>query len=391
MSDDRLRVLAIDDEPGITNFVRKAVESLGHEVIATCELAEFKHAVESWRPGVMIIDVNMPTCDGVELLRYLAEAGCGTPIYVLSGLDDITVDAVIRIGADRGLRMAGKLMKPLRLAELQEVLGRHLAAEGGPGAQELAQALTRNELFLEYQPVLDFKLNRISGVEALVRWRHPRRGLVMPDQFVELAESSDLSGALTDWVVSHAAQQMAVWHRQGMQLEVGVNISPKNTRDGALPDRLAQLCRNHVANPNGLILELSETSAMEDMVQMMDVLTRLRVKGFRLSIDDFGTGCSSLVHLQRMPFSDMKIDRSFVAQMTESADCATIVEVIVELARKLKRRSVAKGVENQPTLDRLTRLGCGAAQGFFISPPLASERVLEFVRSYAPGRPRAVA
>ncbi len=140
-----------------------------------------------------------------------------------------------------------------------------------------------------------------------------------------------------------------------------------------------------------MLLELSETSAMQDMAQMMDVLTRLRVKGFKLSIDDFGTGCSSLVHLQRLPFSDMKIDRSFVAQMTQSRDCAVVVEIIIDLARKLGRRSVAKGVENQATLDQLMKLNCGGAQGFHLGAPAAPERIPELVRSYNPARARAAA
>jgi EAL domain-containing protein (putative c-di-GMP-specific phosphodiesterase class I) len=391
MSDGKLRVLAIDDEPGINNFVKKAVEPAGHDVIATNDLQEFKTAVESWQPTLVIIDVNMPGCDGVELLHYLGEAGCTAQIYVSSGLDDATIDAVIRIGNDCGLKMSGKLAKPMRLAELQQVLAKQAAAGGGLTAADLTQAIRANQLFLEYQPILDCKLSRMTAVEALVRWRHPLHGVVTAGEFIGLAEENGLIDGLTDWVMTHAAQQLTVWHRQSLPLEVAVNISAKNMLDNALPDRLAQLCRNNLANPNAMLLELTETSAMQDMAQMMDVMTRLRVRGFKLSIDDFGTGCSSLVHLQRMPFSDMKIDRSFVTQMTQSRDCATIVEIIIDLARKLGRRSVAKGVEDQPTLDQLIKLGCGGAQGFHLSPPVAADRIPELIRGYAPGRPRAVA
>jgi EAL domain-containing protein (putative c-di-GMP-specific phosphodiesterase class I) len=392
MSDGRLRVLAIDDEAGITTVIRKAVEGAGHEAIATTDIDEFKNAVKTWLPALVIIDINMPGCDGVELLHYLAEAGCTAQICVSSGLDDSTIDAVIRIGNDSGLKMGGKLAKPMRLADLQQVLEKQAsAAGGGITAADLAQAIKANQLFLEYQPILDCKLGRITAVEALVRWRHPRRGVVLAGDFIGLVEENGLIDSLTDWVVTHAAQQMAVWHRQSLPLEIAVNISAENTRDSTLPDRLAQLCRNNLANPNAMLLELSETSAMNDMAQMMDVLTRLRVRGFKLSIDDFGTGCSSLVHLQRMPFSDMKIDRSFVTQMTQSRDRATIVEIIIELARKLGRRSVATGVENQITLDQLVKLGCGAAQGYHLGAPTVAERIPEMVRGYNPARARAVA
>ncbi len=287
----------------------------------------------------------MPGCDGVELLRHLASARCPAQVFVSSGLDDSTVDAVIRLGTERGLKMGGKLSKPVRLADLQRVLAAQATADGAPLSSDLARAIKGNELFLEYQPKLDCKLNRITAVEALLRWRHPQRGAVPPNQFIRLAEENDLIDPLTDWVVSHAAQQMALWHRQSLPIEVAVNISAQEyARRRAPPTRLAQLCRNHAANPASMILELTETSTIHDMIEMMDVLTRLRIKGFKLSIDDFGTGCSSLVQLQRMPFCEMKIDRSFVTQMTLSRDCAVIVEIIIDLARKLGRRSVAEGV-----------------------------------------------
>ncbi len=165
MGDGRLRVLAIDDEAPINYVVKKAVESFGHEVIATQDIREFKTAIESWNPTLVLIDVNMPGCDGVELLRYLAEAGCTAQIYVSSGLDDATVDAVLRIGNDRGLKMAGKLPKPLRLADFQQVLARRASAEITLTAADVAQAIRGNQLFLEYQPILDCKLGRFTAVE----------------------------------------------------------------------------------------------------------------------------------------------------------------------------------------------------------------------------------
>jgi EAL domain-containing protein (putative c-di-GMP-specific phosphodiesterase class I)/ActR/RegA family two-component response regulator len=392
MSDNALRVLAIDDEPGVNSFFKKAVESLGHDVIATQDVGEFKRAIETWRPAVVIIDVNMPGCDGIELLRYLAGMKCTAQICVSSGLDDRTVEAVVRIGNERGLRMGGRLSKPIRLADLQRFFAEQVAATDAPLSAQLGQAIAGNQLFLEYQPKLDCKLNRITGVEALVRWRHPQHGPLEPDRFVGLAEENGLINGLTDWVVSSAAQQTAAWRRQGLPIEVAVNISAKNTLDDTLPDRLVRLCRNHAAEPGWMILELAETGAMQEVVQTMDVLTRLRVKGFKLSIDDFGTGYSSLVQLQRMPFSELKIDRSFVARMAQSRDCTVIVEIIIDLARKLGLRSVAAGVENKAILDQLIRLGCDAAQGFYLSPPVAADRVPELVRGNATGaaaRPRA--
>jgi EAL domain-containing protein (putative c-di-GMP-specific phosphodiesterase class I) len=144
------------------------------------------------------------------------------------------------------------------------------------------------------------------------------------------------------------------------------------------------LCRAAGAEPHNLILELTETGAMRDAVQMMDVLTRLRVKGFRLSIDDFGTGYSSLVQLQRMPFTELKVDRSFVMQMMRSKDCRVIVEIVIDLARKLGLESTAEGVENQAILDELIKLGCDCAQGYHLSRPVDAGRIAEIVAEYPP-------
>jgi EAL domain-containing protein (putative c-di-GMP-specific phosphodiesterase class I) len=377
------RLLIIDDDDAFARFVKKVAQSLGFEVVAANDPDEFKMTAKAWAPTLVILDLNMPGCDGVELMRYLALAQCGAHIVVASGLDDRTVEATVRLGAERGLKMGGALAKPARLQTVRDLLTKFISVDQGVLTSELAEAIKANQLFLQYQPKLDCRAGRMTAVEALVRWRHPVRGVVPPDQFIALAEANGLIDPLTDWVVSTAARQSAEWHGQGLPLEIAVNISAKNTQDIDLPDRLVGLCRAEGASPGNMILELTETSAMRDAVQMMDVLTRLRVKGFRLSIDDFGTGYSSLVQLQRMPFSELKVDRSFVMQMNRSKDCRVIVEIVIDLARKLGLTSVAEGVENQGILDELLKLGCDAAQGYHLSRPVDAARIPEVVQGYA--------
>jgi len=174
-------------------------------------------------------------------------------------------------------------------------------------------------------------------------------------------------------------------------LEVAVNISARDLEDLDLPDRLDQHCRNCQLDPAMMTIELTETGAMHEAVQMMDVLTRLRLKGFKLSIDDFGTGYSSLVQLQKMPFSEIKIDRSFVMQMQTNQGCRAIVEIVIDLAKKLGLTSVAEGVEEEAALHSLKEMGCDAAQGFQICRPLAAVRVADFVREYEPREGRGTA
>ena len=377
------RLLIIDDDEAFARFVQRVAQSLGFDVVTVTDPDEFRTTAKAWSPTLVILDLNMPGCDGVELLRHLAMGQCAAHVVVASGLDDRTLEATVRLGAERGLKMGGALAKPARLQSVRDMLNRFVTVDRNVLESDLAAAIKEDRLFLQYQPKLDCHAGRMTAVEALVRWRHPTLGIVPPDQFIALAEASGLIDPLTDWVMANAARQAAEWQCQGLALDVAVNISARNTQDIGLPDRLMALCRAQGADPRSITLELTETSAMRDAVQMMDVLTRLRVKGFRLSIDDFGTGYSSLVQLQRMPFSELKIDRSFVMQMTKSKDCRVIVEIVIDLARKLGLTSVAEGVESQAILDALIQLGCDAAQGYHLSRPVDAARIHEIVRDYA--------
>jgi EAL domain-containing protein (putative c-di-GMP-specific phosphodiesterase class I) len=175
---------------------------------------------------------------------------------------------------------------------------------------------------------------------------------------------------------------MAAWHADNPGLEVAVNISAKNLEDLDFPDRLHQRCQDVGVDSALLTLELTETGAMREAMRLMDVLTRLRLKGFKLSIDDFGTGYSSLVQLQQMPFSEVKIDRSFVAPMMNNEGCKVIVEIVIDLARKLKLKSVAEGVEDEAALRSLMALGCDAAQGYHLSRPVAADLIPSFISEY---------
>ena len=277
----------------------------------------------------------------------------------------------MRLGAERGLKMDGVLQKPVPLQDLSDLMARHKPIDSARLSRDLGDAIATGQLFLEYQPKIDVRAERIVGVETLARWLHPSLGVIGPDLFIPLAEEMDLIDPLTDWVFSTAAKQAAAWQHQGLTLEVAVNISAKNLQDITLPDRLARQCEEFGVNPASVTLELTETSAMHDAVHMMDVLTRLRVKGFKLSIDDFGTGYSSLIQLRRMPFSELKIDLSFVTQMLQDRDCNVIVEATVDLARKLGLGSVAEGVESAPIWSALRGMGCDLGQGFHLGRPVA--------------------
>jgi EAL domain-containing protein (putative c-di-GMP-specific phosphodiesterase class I) len=380
------RLLVIDDEPALAQIIKRVAEACGFEVVVTDDPSAFMNAARLWHPTVIVLDLKMPGTDGIQLLRTLAADKCTALVVLTSGEDGNVLESAIQLGRERGLNMGEALPKPVRLESLQERFAGFKGVSKPLLSADLAAALATNQLFLEYQPKLDCRLGRITGAEALVRWRHPTRGIIRPTEFIALAEETGLIHGVTDWVVATAAAQVASWRADHLDLEVAVavNFSARDLEDLELPDRLERHCRNTAIDPASLTLELTETGAMREAMQMMDVLTRLRLKGFKLSIDDFGTGYSSLVQLQKAPFSEIKVDLSFVTQMMSNAGCRVIVEIIIDLARKLGLKSVAEGVEDAAALEALIDMGCDTAQGYYISRPIAPDLMPQFVANYAP-------
>lgn len=364
------RLLVIDDEPIYGKLIKKVAEASGFEVVVTDDPVIFVTTTRLWHPTVIMMDLNMPGTDGIQLLRTLAADQCAADVVLTSGADAKVLESAMQLGRERGLSMTEVLPKPMRTATLRARLDSFRRMPKPLLSADLAAAIAAERLFLEYQPKLDCRLGRIIGVEALVRWRHQRQGIIPPDQFIPMAEESGLIGELTDWVIAAAAAQSAEWRAGGLALAVAINISARDIEDLDLPDRLDRRCRDAGVEPASLTLELTETGAMRRDIQMMDVLTRLRLKGFKLSLDDFGTGYSSLVQLQKMPFSELKIDRFFVRQMLTNQGCRVIVEIVIDLARKLELSSIAEGVEDEATLNKLIEMGCDAIQGYHVCRPI---------------------
>lgn len=373
------RLLIVDDEPAIARLLKRAAEGIGFEAIAVSDAQSFVTTARTWQPSVIVLDLQMPGTDGIELLRALAADKCRAHVVLASGFDHKVLEAARKLGEARGLNMGPTIEKPFAADLLREVLGRYRPVPKTVLATDLANAIPANHLFLEYQPKFDLRRRYITGVEALVRWRHPLHGIVPPYGFVTLAEESELIHLLTDWVFRTVVDQMAEWQRHDIHLRVAVNISAQNLTESEFPERLDRYCRKGEVAADRIILELTETGAMREAVQTMDVLTRLRLKGFRLAIDDFGTGYSSLVQLQRMPFSELKIDRAFVSEMLTNRECRTIAEIIAELARRLGLHSVAEGVEDEATLQALVEIGCDLAQGYHLGRPMAADSIAELV------------
>lgn len=249
---------------------------------------------------------------------------------------------------------------------------------------QLRRAIETGQLILYYQPKIDLRTGRIIGMEGLVRWIHPEFGLIPPDEFIASAEKSGLIRPLTLWVVSEALRQCRAWQEEGRAFSVSVNVSARNLLDSQLPDQIAGLLQTHGVSPGRLDLEITESAMMADPAKAMGILTRFNRMGGALSIDDFGTGYSSLGYLKRLPVDTIKIDRSFVKNMTEDENDAMIVRSIIDLGHNLGLRVIAEGVENQEIWNHLVTLGCDAAQGYYISRPIPASEMGRWLVEVAP-------
>jgi EAL domain-containing protein (putative c-di-GMP-specific phosphodiesterase class I)/CheY-like chemotaxis protein len=377
------RLAIIDDEPGFSEFVLQVAESCGLQGFATADPAAFRDHLRAHRPDIIVLDLYMPGTDGVELLREIGQLSAASMVFLASGTDTRVLDSAFRLGKERGLRMVGAIRKPIRAVELRALLGDLLTGRNSLKPGELAQALELNQLDLRYQPTMDIRKRAIVGVEALARWEHPTLGTVLPGEFIPMAEESGLIEPLTRWVFARGVAECGHLWQSGHQLRLSLNLSAHNLDDLTLPDWTMELCTRLGVPASAVTIELTESATMQDTVKSMDILTRFRLKGFQLSIDDFGTGFSSLVQLQRLPFSEMKVDRSFVAAAAHSPESAVIVKTIIDLAHNLSLQAVAEGVEEDSVMQELDRWGCDMAQGFLISRPLTADQLHPYLASWS--------
>ena len=296
----------------------------------------------------------------------------------MSGVDQRIIDTAARLGRSLGLNVVNVLHKPIDINVLRTELGP--LAEGtitlGPGGpmheKDLERAILENQITVHYQPKIALKSGRVTGVEALVRWRQSSDELIPPDRFIPLAEKSGLIDALTQRVLETSLADARTWSEKWPDLTLAVNLSPSMLSNLELPDRIASIVRSYEMDPGRLILEVTESGAMESPDQTMEILARLRLKGVQLSIDDFGAGHSSLLQLYRLPYGELKIERSFVIDALDSQEAATIIHATIELGHRLGLKVVAEGVEDKLTAEWLAQLQCDIGQGNFFSVPLPS-------------------
>jgi EAL domain-containing protein (putative c-di-GMP-specific phosphodiesterase class I)/CheY-like chemotaxis protein len=380
-----LRVLVVDDDAVCARTVAVMLRHVGPHSVETAGSAD--EAVERLNAStfdLIFCDLNMPGRDGVETMRLFAERHIKCPIFLVSGADNKILKAAQELGKHRGLGVAGTLQKPFGLEQIKSALA-HVAQVTTPrtrrplpipSTSELEHGIENEQLVLYYQPQLHLHTCHLEGAEALVRWQHPERGLLMPDTFITLAETSGLIAPLTEWVVREAIQQAAVWRRNGLDIGVSINLSALNLRELDLPDRLAAATAAAGLNPGRITLEITESGMTDDIDSLLDITTRLRLKGFLLAIDDFGTGFSSLTQLKRLPFTELKLDRTFVSGAATDGDSRSLLESSVNLAKRLQLKTVAEGIETEEEWNLLVWMAVDLGQGYHMARPMPADKLL---------------
>ena len=375
------KLLVIDDEEDICETIAEIASARGFDVTTISDPAAVADQLARVTPDVIMLDLMMPGTDGVELLRMLVDRVRSVKICLMSGSDTRVLNSARRLGSAHGLDVVAALEKPLEISQLRSTLDVLQGTQNVVGS-DMGHAMALGQLIVHYQPVVEIATRGVKGVETLVRWAHPTRGLLLPEEFLEQVLAEDLMQAMTEHVLASAVEQAAKWHRMGEELTVSVNVMASSLLELSFPDRISELCAKYQLPSERIIVEVTETEAMRDVKRTMDVLLRMRLRNIGVSVDDFGTGHSSLRELQRMPFSEMKIDRSFVQDMVTNKDCAVIVNSIIDLGHNLGLKVLAEGVEDARTWRLLAEKNCDYAQGFYIAKAMSGDDLIRWLDSW---------
>ncbi len=391
------RIMVIDDDGFILKLVGCILEDLGF-----CNLVSFdsgRSALAAYDstgqlPEIIMLDLNMPEMDGIEVVRHLGERKFKGSLLFLSGEGDLLLRTAERLAVAHDLAMLQSQSKPFSREALLSVLADHgtrapkSGARRSPSArkvysvEEIEFAISNNQLVNHYQPKADVSTGEVVGVESLVRWNHPTDGLVYPDQFIPIAERSGCIRALTREVVRNSLIQAKKWRDDGLKLTVSINVTMDDLASVDFADYMIAQAKAVGVEPSSVVLEVTESQLIPNLLTVLDVLARLRLHRFGLSIDDFGTGNSSLVQLRDLPFDELKIDRSFTSNAGSNARLGAFVRSGVQLATALGLATVAEGIENAEDLEYVRSVGCTVSQGYFIARPMPALELLPWLDTW---------
>jgi len=392
------RILVIDDDHDSGQFVIDAAEAKGIECIATATAGDFLEHLSA-DTTLIFLDIVMPEIDGIELLRMLGQAGCTAGIVLMSGADNRVMETAREWAETIGLPIIGHLQKPFRLTELETIFETSRALQVSatfdqtprrmiePG--DIQGAIERDEFVLHYQPKIGLATGSIVGLEALVRWQHPERGLLFPDDFIRRTEELGLINQLGWIVVNRGLSDLRDFAiAADTSLTLSVNTSTFSLQDPGFSDMLLSLLQKYGIASHNLIFEITESGLIRKLSNTLDDLAKLRVEQVQLSIDNFGTGHSTTQQLRAIPATELKIDKSSVQNIhTNDRDCV-LVQRTIEIGHILGMKVVAEGVETAEQLAFLLSNGCDIVQGYLFSRPLPAEELLKWLKNHRSTRLR---
>jgi EAL domain-containing protein (putative c-di-GMP-specific phosphodiesterase class I)/ActR/RegA family two-component response regulator len=396
------RILLVDDDPFMLGMQSRMLRAMGFDKLATAGGAESALPLlgDENRPvDVILCDLNMPGIDGIEFLQILNAAAYRGSVILLSGEGVRIMHTVRKLFDGSPMVILGALEKPASRAALSALLegwrpppAIHLdCVPEAMSAGEMRRAQVECPWVLHFQPKVDLRSGAFVGVEALVRWNHPELGLLYPDRFIGAAEEFGTIDALTDWVLRAALTQLAHWHRRSLRIHMAVNVSMENLRSPEFAARVGALVRESCCSPHDIMLEITESRLMAQSSVPLETLVRLRMQRFGLSIDDFGTGHSSLAQLRDVPFTELKVDRGFVMGARHNQIIRPILEGSVGIAKQLGLQSVAEGVETQDDWQLLREIDCDLAQGWYVGKPMPAELIPAWLERWHSRRPETAA
>lgn len=393
------RLLLLDDDADVCRTVAQMGARLGAKIFACSTLAEFEAAIETFSPDILLIDLMMPGVDGIDVIARI-NPQCGAKIYVMTGADKRTLEASREVLRSTGAQISGFLQKPFSVMDLRRVLNQIKLADASdpvslPAISEAGllspsdfeKAVKRGLVAPYFQPIFYAGGNRLKGFEALLRVTGQGTTHFASQYLEQLVHDDALSITVTNDVIERSLNFLALL-RPIVDLTISINIFGKHAAADGFRDSLVKSCLRYGAAPNCVILELSEATIFDLNDEDLRKITQLRLAGFGLSIDDFGTGNSSLGRLARLPFSELKIDKSFCLDLPGSESAEAVIEACLGIARKLDMQVTAEGVESREVAAKLSGMGCHALQGHYFGRAMPADQVVEWINK---GYPKAVA
>ena len=387
-----LRFLVVEDHSFQRWATISVLESLGAQAVFAAEDGRAALAIlrDIGQPvDIVISDLDMPEMDGMEFIRHLGETAGSSSLVLASSLDRALVASVEAMARAYGVRLLGAIDKPVTARKLQPLIDLHgqgtRVARGAAGparafsVEEVLAGLRGGQFEPFFQPKVDMRTGKVMGAEALARWRHPEEGVVGALSFIPLLESSGHIGEFTAAMVKSAAMYCRAWRAMGCQVTLSVNLSQESLGDVGLADQMVALVQAEGLRPRDVIFEVTESAMAVHLGHALENLSRLRMRGFGLSLDDYGTGYSSMQQLARIAFTELKIDQAFVKNAPGQQPSRAMLESSLEMAGKLRIPAVAEGIESRAEWDLLRDLGCDLGQGYYVAKPMDGGGFLEWL------------